>query len=101
MPDPMTDNQAMEITEGLDDTHPSLELCVQFSDDGQHIRKWSRIPFEGGECLYSHPATPAAGDAEVERVVAWLRKPLTYVRGISMAQQERIADAIERGVHHA
>lgn len=35
---------------------PSLELCVQFSDDGQHIRKWSRLPFDGCERLYSHPA---------------------------------------------
>lgn len=40
--------------------HPSLELCVQFSDDGKHIRKWSRVPFEGGECLYSHPASDNA-----------------------------------------
>ncbi|WP_157092809.1 hypothetical protein [Sphingomonas hankookensis] len=41
---------------------PSLELCVQFSDDGQHIRKWSRLPFDGGTCLYSHPASAPAGD---------------------------------------
>lgn len=40
--------------------HPSLELCVQFSEDGKHIRKWSRLPFQGGECLYSHPTS---GDA--------------------------------------
>ena len=39
--------------------HPSLELCVQFSDDGQHIRKWSRLPFDGGTNFYSHPM-PAA-----------------------------------------
>lgn len=35
---------------------PSLELCVQFSDDGQRIRKWSRLPFDGCERLYSHAA---------------------------------------------
>ena len=49
--------------------HPSLELCVQFSDDGQHIRKWSRLPFDGGTNLYSHPTTqPESVEAAVERV---------------------------------
>ena len=52
--------------------YPSLELCVQFSDDGQHIRKWSRLPFDGGTNLYSHPpqsqpnADQAGGNAERE-----------------------------------
>lgn len=44
---------------GEGEAYPSLELCVQFTDDGQHIRKWSRLPFDGGECLYSHPAPKA------------------------------------------
>ena len=42
--------------------HPSLEMCVQWSEDGQHIRKWSRLPFDGGECLYSHPVEPAPSE---------------------------------------
>lgn len=48
--------------------HPSLEICVQWSDDGQHIRKWSRLPFESGQCLYSHPAPPTddVGDISFE-----------------------------------
>lgn len=33
----------------------------------------------------------------VARIVAWLRKPLTLIRGISMVQNERLADAIEAG----
>ena len=33
----------------------------------------------------------------VARIVAWLRKPLTLIRGISMAQNERLSDAIEAG----
>jgi hypothetical protein len=33
-----------------------LEICIQFDETGQHIRKWSRVPFVGGECLYAHPA---------------------------------------------
>lgn len=40
--------------------HPSLELCVQYSEDGKHIRKWSREPFEGGECLYAISPEAAA-----------------------------------------
>lgn len=28
-------------------------IYVRWSDDGQHIRKWSREPFEGGEPMYS------------------------------------------------
>ena len=46
-----------EATEPLvERAHPSLELCIQFDETGRHIRKWSRVPFVGGECLYSHPA---------------------------------------------
>lgn len=39
------------------------------------------------------PASERAG------IAAWLRNPLTYVRGLSMAQSEHLADAIERGDH--
>lgn len=53
----------------MSEQHPSLEICIQFSEDGKHIRKWSRFPFEGGECLYSHPKLIAAGEDQVER--AW------------------------------
>ena len=42
---------------------------VEFSDDGQHIRKWSRLPFDGGECLYSHPAPRAEAPSQgVEKI---------------------------------
>lgn len=40
----------------MSEEYPSLEICIQFSDDGKHIRKWSRIPFDGGTNYYSHPA---------------------------------------------
>lgn len=30
------------------ETIPGATIYVQFSDCGQHIRKWSREPFEGG-----------------------------------------------------
>ena len=33
----------------------------------------------------------------VARIVAWLRQPRTLIRGISMAQNERLSDAIEAG----
>lgn len=26
-------------------------IYVQFSDDGEHIRRWSREPFDGGEAF--------------------------------------------------
>jgi len=26
-------------------------IYIQFSDCGQHIRKWSRDPFDGGLCF--------------------------------------------------
>lgn len=54
---------ARAISAGLPPVYPSLEMCVIFSDDG-HIRKWSRDPFEGGECLYSHPATHSPAPTE-------------------------------------
>ncbi|EPR09803.1 hypothetical protein M527_06655 [Sphingobium indicum IP26] len=54
-------------SEELKLAYPSLELCVQFSEDGRHIRKWSRLPFDGGTSLYSHPASPPPqNDAGVE-----------------------------------
>lgn len=46
--------------------HPSLEICIQFDETGQHIRKWSRVPFVGGECLYSHPAALSASISNAE-----------------------------------
>lgn len=43
---------------GRGDGYQSLELCVQFSECGQHICKWSRLPFDGGTDFYSCLATP-------------------------------------------
>lgn len=31
-------------------------IYIVFSDDGQHIRKWSREPFEGGQAFRALPA---------------------------------------------
>ena len=57
-----------ETDPGAVDDYPSLELCVQFSEDGQHIRKWSRIPFDDGTCFYSHPASQSQPAATVQEV---------------------------------
>jgi len=36
-----------------DDVEKIALIYVRWSDDGQHIRKWSRDPFDGGEPMYS------------------------------------------------
>lgn len=40
-------------------------------------------------------------ELEKAEVVEWLRQPTTYIRGISMAQSERLSDAIERNEHRS
>jgi hypothetical protein len=89
--------EAEAISTASEGAFPSLELCVQFSDNGQHIRKWSRFPFEGGECLYSHPAPKVASDTapgmrEVEDIIRTLAN--SWEIGMSACDVERAADEI-------
>ena len=57
--------------------------------------------FNHEQAARNFAAAIAAMRPESERagIAAWLRNPLTYVRGLSMAQSEHLADAIERGDH--
>jgi hypothetical protein len=51
------------------DNNPEV-LHVQFSDDGAHIRKWAREPFDGSSAF---PRAPAVSEEAVERVAAAIR----------------------------
>lgn len=76
---------------GKGDGFPSLELCVQFSECGQHIRKWSRLPFDGGTDFYSCPVAPQPDprDAEVKELrearEEGYRAAYTHVLGLTRA----------------
>lgn len=100
----MTDNQAMEITEGLDDTLGSI-LRAAFRPGNSDMLKWAdlRAAQLALDAALSRPATPAAGDAEVERmrIVDWLRDDTGKGSEEGCEWAGIFADAIEREYHHA
>ena len=52
-------------------------IYVAFSDDGAHIRKWSREPFEEGQA-YLASTKPDPGVDERDRTIATLRRALAW-----------------------
>ena len=74
-----------------------LETNV-FATEAEAIAAWNTR----AEASSAEPVADIAGYERgqretVERIVAWLRKPLTIIKGVSMDQNERLADDIEAG----
>lgn len=39
----------------MSEEYPKLEIFIQFSDCGQHIRRWSRFAFDGATAYHTEP----------------------------------------------
>lgn len=65
-PGDIIEEAAREIERGVIAPAAKARLWLQFSDCGQHIRKWSREPFEGA-ALFSGFSGRVVGDANAAR----------------------------------
>lgn len=55
-----------------DDVEKIAMIYMQWSDDGQHIRKWSREHFDGGEPMYSRSFLLSEERVEAAAKMMWL-----------------------------
>jgi len=79
-----------------------IDILNPDASTAESVRQGRSYTWEVGQLTSHRIAADRAGYERgqretVERIVAWLRKPLTLIRGISMAQNERLSDAIEAG----